>query len=182
MSELEEKTGNVGEEGQHHQYPHHPLHSAQQLPHQPHPQPTASSSSGSPTLSGNDDEDHLEKIPENAAPRADESHHHSDHLHSTLDSHKHNTHAFERASDVESIRPSLYPVTSYASQIGGEGGIEDGEIERPPGEKDPNLVEWDGPDDKNNPYNWYTRHLGFNPLTFTGHRHINGGLHFKCPS
>jgi hypothetical protein len=162
MSEAEDKSGNLGEEGQHHHYPHHPMHSAQQLPHQPHPQP-ASSSSGSPTLSGNDEEEeHLDKIPENEAPKADESHHQSDYLHSTLESHKHNTHAFDRASDVESLRHSLYPVTSYASQIGGEGGIEDGEVERPAGEKDPNLVEWDGPDDKNNPYNWYNRALGFN--------------------
>ena len=72
---------------------------------------------------------------------------------SALDAHKFNTEGFGRASDVESQRPSLYPVTSYASQIGGEGDFAD-EDDDQTGERDPNLVEWDGPDDPENPYNW----------------------------
>jgi hypothetical protein len=76
---------------------------------------------------------------------------------SALDSHAYNAEGYGRASDVESQRPSsLYPVTSYASQIGGEGTFEDDEPEAAAGgERDPNLVEWDGPEDPHNPYNWY---------------------------
>jgi hypothetical protein len=78
------------------------------------------------------------------------------HSHTALEQHRHNTEAHERASDLEDQRPALYPVTSYASQIGGEGFIDEDEDETPREnvEKDPNLVEWDGPDDPNNPYNW----------------------------
>jgi hypothetical protein len=78
------------------------------------------------------------------------------HSHTALEQHKHNTEAHEWASDLEDQRPALYPVTSYASQIGGEGFIDEDEDETPREnvEKDPNLVEWDGPDDPNNPYNW----------------------------
>lgn len=72
---------------------------------------------------------------------------------SASDPQQFNTEEFRRASDVESQRPSLYPVTSYASQIGGEGDFAD-EDEEETGERDPNLVEWDGPDDPENPYNW----------------------------
>jgi hypothetical protein len=79
--------------------------------------------------------------------------HHSDDHRPITDSEKLNVEPFRRSS-LESGRSSLYPVTSYASQIGGEGGIEDDDgREETPG-KDPNLVEWDGPDDPNNPYNW----------------------------
>ena len=64
--------------------------------------------------------------------------------------------AFGRPSDVESARPaSLYPSISYASQIGGVGGVEDEPEINETTEKDPNLVEWDGPNDPRNPYNWY---------------------------
>ena len=151
MSELDEKL-TIHESEEHHHYPHHSMHSVQQLPHQPHPLNSTSSSSGSPTISVYDDDEHLDKILEDSAATPDQR---QSHLHPTIESHKLNTHTFERASDVESIRHGLYPIPSYASQIGGEGGIEDGEVQRPAGEKDPNLVEWDGPDDKNNPYNWY---------------------------
>jgi len=85
---------------------------------------------------------------------------HSEELLSSTDSaatphsiHINNSETFERASDVESGRPSLYPVTSYASQIGGEGESFPDEG-MPQSEKDPNLVEWDGPNDPANPYNW----------------------------
>jgi len=60
-----------------------------------------------------------------------------------------------RASEVESERCSLYPVTSYASTIGGGGpfpSIQNPEPQNEP--KDPNVVEWDGPKDPANPYNW----------------------------
>jgi len=67
-----------------------------------------------------------------------------------VETHKENLEAFERASDLENERPSLYPVTSYASQIGGEGSFP---LEESP-QDDPNLVQWDGPDDPANPYNW----------------------------
>ena len=102
-----------------------------------------------PTISVTD-EDHVEKV-------ITESSHGSDsRRHSLAETHRMNNEAFERASDVESNhRPIIYPVISYASQIGGEGGIEDPEHEKiQTGEKDPNLVEWDGPNDPKNPYNW----------------------------
>lgn len=95
------------------------------------------------------DEDHDDKI------MTDSSHGSDSRRHSLEESHRMNAHAFERASDVESNRHTIYPVISYASQIGGEGGIEDPEHEKHEiGEKDPNLVEWDGPNDPKNPYNW----------------------------
>ena len=72
--------------------------------------------------------------------------------HSGMRTHKLNTDAFDRVSDIESARHSLYYVASYISQIGGEGGVPDDEVQN--GEKDPNLVEWDGPNDPANPYNW----------------------------
>ena len=55
-------------------------------------------------------------------------------------------------------------MTSYASQIGGEGEFPDEKIEKieKNGEKDPNLVEWDGPHDPANPYNWYIYSSFFN--------------------
>jgi hypothetical protein len=79
------------------------------------------------------------------------------HSHTALEHHKHNVEALGQVSDVEDQRPSLYPVTSYASQIGGEGFIDEDPEETPQEnvERDPNLVEWEGPDDPNNPYNWY---------------------------
>jgi hypothetical protein len=102
----------------------------------------------SPTISVTD-EDHDDKI------MTDSSHGSDSRRHSLEESHRMNAHAFERASDVESNRHTIYPVISYASQIGGEGGIEDPEHEKHEiGEKDPNLVEWDGPNDPKNPYNW----------------------------
>lgn len=102
----------------------------------------------SPTISVTDEE-HVDKI------MTDSSHGSDSRRHSLEESHRMNADAFERASDVESNRPSIYPVISYASQIGGEGGIEDPEHEKhETGEKDPNLVEWDGPNDPKNPYNW----------------------------
>jgi hypothetical protein len=108
--------------------------------------PTISSSNGS----------HLEKhtksdSEELATPRhssATESHHERHHP----------GEGFGRASEVESLRPpSLYPSISYASQIGGVGGVEDEPEIDQTAEKDPNLVEWDGPNDPKNPYNWYSR-------------------------
>lgn len=75
--------------------------------------------------------------------------------HSEFRSDKSSVVAFERASEVESARHSLYPVTSYAGQIGGEdSGLPDKLPDS--GEKDPNLVEWEGLDDPENPYNWYS--------------------------
>jgi len=53
----------------------------------------------------------------------------------------------------ESHESELYPVTSYASQIGGGGEVFP---EEPSQTKDPNLVDWDGPNDPANPYNWYS--------------------------
>jgi hypothetical protein len=103
--------------------------------------------SPSPTISSADDI----KVEKTAS---DLSHGSSSRTPSALDSHKLNAEEFTRASDVESQRPSLYPVTSYASQIGGEGTFADDDAEES-GEPDPNLVEWDGPDDPHNPYNWY---------------------------
>jgi hypothetical protein len=106
-------------------------------------------SSGSPTISATDDS-HTEKSTTRWSHGSDNR------PHSTLEAHKLNADAFSRSSDVESARHELYPVTSYASQIGGEGGpIPDEEEEVDPNaEKDPNLVEWDGPNDPANPYNW----------------------------
>ena len=105
-------------------------------------------SMSSPTISVTDEE-HVEKVV------SDSSHGSDSRRHSLAESHRMNGEAFERASDVESNRHTLYPVISYASQIGGEGGIEDPEHEKhETGEKDPNLVEWDNPKDPNNPYNW----------------------------
>jgi hypothetical protein len=76
---------------------------------------------------------------------------------SLLESHTHNVDTYGRSASLEDTRPSLYPVTSYASQIGGEGTFREEELEdiREEGEKDPNLVEWDGPKDPANPFNWY---------------------------
>ena len=92
---------------------------------------------------------------------------------SALESHKFNVEGFHRASDVESQRPSLYPVTSYASQIGGEGTFADEDVPEA-GERDPNLVEWDGPDDPQNPYNWYNPRSWERGL-MAGTRSIDGG-------
>lgn len=123
-----------------------------------------SSVSGSPTISYFD-ESHVEKITTDSSPES------YSRPHSALDSHRTNVDIFGRSSDVESLRHSLYPVTSYASQIGGEGGLPDEEVEEN-GEKDDNLVEWDGPNDPANPYNWYVR--GSSRLII-GLQSINGG-------
>jgi hypothetical protein len=104
--------------------------------------------SPSPTISSEDDIK-VEKTTSDTSHAGSESR-----TPSALDNHKFNAEGFRRASDVESQRPSLYPVTSYASQIGGEGTFADEDVPES-GERDPNLVEWDGPDDPHNPYNWY---------------------------
>lgn len=103
--------------------------------------------SPSPTILSEDDI----KVEKTAS---DSSHTGSERTPSALERHKFNVEGFHRASDVESQRPSLYPVTSYASQIGGEGTFADEDVPET-GERDPNLVEWDGPEDPQNPYNWY---------------------------
>lgn len=109
--------------------------------------PTRQSTS-SPTLASSDGNE-LEKI-------ANPTHLHSS---SPVENLHLNADTYERSSSLEDTRPSLYPVTSYASQIGGEGIFREEELEdiREEGEKDPNLVEWDGPKDPKNPYNWYFR-------------------------
>jgi hypothetical protein len=104
--------------------------------------------SPSPTISSEDDIK-VEKTTSDTSHAGSESR-----TPSALDNHKFNAEGFGRASDVESQRPPLYPVTSYASQIGGEGTFADEDVPES-GERDPNLVEWDGPDDPHNPYNWY---------------------------
>lgn len=91
---------------------------------------------------------------------------------SALDPHGMNAETFRRSYDLESGRPSLYNMTSYASQIGGEGGpIPDEDVDEST-EKDPNLVEWDGHNDPANPYNWYV--LAYPNLT-AGLQITNGG-------
>jgi len=54
--------------------------------------------------------------------------------------------------DVENGQQTLYPITSYASQIGGDGAF--AEEVFPTEEKDANSVDWDGAEDPANPYNW----------------------------
>jgi hypothetical protein len=53
--------------------------------------------------------------------------------------------------DLECQR--LRQVPSYASQVGGDGGLPEEEVDEN-GRKDKNLVDWDGPHDSANPYNW----------------------------
>lgn len=114
--------------------------------HQTMTQEHASSMPLSPTISSFD-ESHIEKI-------TNSSHESDSRPQSGLDSYDINGDAFVKASDMESWRGSLYQVNSYASHIGGEGGLPDAEEAREKGEKDPNLVEWDDPNDCANPYNW----------------------------
>jgi hypothetical protein len=127
----------------------------------PETAPTRQSTS-SPTLASSDGNE-LEKM---ASP----THSHGS---SPVENHHLNVDTYQRSSSLEDTRPSLYPVTSYASQIGGEGIFREEELEdiREEGEKDPNLVEWDDPKDPNNPYNWYRRWCPTNP----GLPSINGG-------
>lgn len=108
--------------------------------------------SNSPTISssnGSHHEKHTKSDSEElATPR------HSSAIVSHHETHHHGE-GFGRASEIESARSeSLYPVISYASQIGGVGGVEDEPEIDQTAEKDPNLVEWDGPNDPKNPYNW----------------------------
>lgn len=96
------------------------------------------------------DEDHVGKF-----GTSDSSHGSDNRNDLALDSHRLNVDKFLKPSDLESGRLSLHPMISYASQIGGEGGvIPDNDVDEC-AEKDPNLVEWDGPNDPANPYNWY---------------------------
>jgi hypothetical protein len=103
-------------------------------------------SNSSPTLASVDNDGRPADEPEKVTQKSQDP----------LQTHNHNVDTFERASSIEDTRPALYPVTSYASQVGGEGIFREEELEdiREEGEKDPNLVEWDGPKDPNNPYNW----------------------------
>jgi hypothetical protein len=76
------------------------------------------------------------------------------HRSDVLSVHRLKAESYRRSAEIEDARPGLYPVTSYASQIGGEGDLGMPEEVDETEEKDPNLVEWDGPDDPANPYNW----------------------------
>jgi hypothetical protein len=112
-------------------------------------------------------EDHVEK-----SGTSDSSHASDNCRNSALDSHRMNAEMFGKLRDLESGRLSLYPMTSYASQIGGEGGlIFDEDVDKSI-EKDPYLVEWDGPNDPENPYNWYV--LTY-PNLMIGLQSTNGG-------
>ena len=83
-----------------------------------------------------------------------------------------NAEAFERASEIENACSSLCPVTSYVTQIAGDGGGVSDEKSRN-GDKNPNLVEWNGPNDPANPYNWYFhKHMAF--YLRTGLKNTNG--------
>jgi hypothetical protein len=106
--------------------------------------------SGAMTLSSLD-ESHLEKIPTGSSHASDSRYNF------VLPSRKLSHESFERASHVESTRASLYPITSYPSRMGNVGGVDEEEDGESGGnsDKDPDLVEWDGPNDPANPYNWY---------------------------
>lgn len=96
------------------------------------------------------DEDHVEKF-----GTCHSSHCSDNRLDYDINSRNMNAETFGRSPDLESGRLSLFPMISYVSQIGGEGGPIPGEDVNVSTEKDPNLVEWDGPSDPVNPYNWY---------------------------
>jgi hypothetical protein len=103
---------------------------------------TSQNTSIAPTLASSD-----EKM-EDSHDEAHEPHRWSQQAHHSV------ARSVTRASDVESGRRSLYNVTSYVSEIGGEGTYMSQELPEIPEKKDPNLVEWDGPNDPMNPYNW----------------------------
>jgi hypothetical protein len=103
-------------------------------------------SSASQTISADADSPSEKSTP-------DRLHRSDSELNCALESHKLDADTFARSSDAESGRHSLRAVTSYAGQIGDNEGLPNEEVDQSD-EKDPNLVEWDGPDDLANPYNW----------------------------
>lgn len=103
---------------------------------------------------------------------SDSSHNSDIRLDYNLNSRNMNDETFGRSPNLESGRLSFFPMISYVSQIGGEGGPIPGEDVHISTEKDPDLVEWDGPNDPANPYNWYV--LAY-PKPMIGLQSISGG-------